>query len=43
MDVIAQIAFRLELNTQKEKENPFVKMANRMIKPRNALLFVLCM
>ena len=43
MDVIARTAFGLELNTQKEKDNPFVKMATRLMKPRMVLLFVMCM
>ena len=42
MDVIARTAFGLELNTQKEKDNPFVKMAHKLLKPNNILAMVLC-
>ena len=42
MDVIARTAFGLELDTQKEKDSPFVKMANKMMRPRSAVLAVMC-
>ena len=42
MDVIARTAFGLELNTQKQKDSPFVKMAELVARPNNALLTATC-
>ena len=43
MDVIARTAFGLELNTQKEKDSPFIQMANKIMRPSSTVLTVMCM